>query len=501
MGEEFFTWLDNQVASELSRQEKKGILELLQRIYMGSHIREEGVRQDEDFISQNESHLEILSSSELVKSRKWYGNRVVAPTNRGIGFAKTIIQENLQRNSGVIKSLISSINESLLGFIVNHLLSRTLSLEVSEADIGEYYWDWQEIIFLDKRAKRAKNELLEGLKSLGLSVSVHYYVSTRGKELRELNYVIAPEIRRYLQDEVCFPEISWQIIANLRVAAALCNGYTSDEEYDVFFSFDDEPEIPEKYQLAAASKALMALREKSGLKYHTIDNEGFEIRAVNQESVHRIAKGIVTECVDELLSPEDSKEQNQLTDAQEHLEAGEIPRLIKELVEKKMQLFRACARVHQKSLFRSTPSTEQIVVRLQLLPHNEEGLSVFVNLLHHFLIEASDMVLQFNQSEEREHKLIYNWLGFSIGSERREKYNQAGMFFRELNNLRNYFSHLEHPETVSVACDILEQWTRNAFPYTREEILSAKVRILSLAKSALSSLEHLIQQDYRADVK
>lgn len=62
----------------------------------------------------------------------------------------------------------------------------------------KFIFDWRDTILNDSRTLIARNKILKELKNLGLCVKTHYYVSTIGGELRDLYYVISPEIQEWL---------------------------------------------------------------------------------------------------------------------------------------------------------------------------------------------------------------------------------------------------------------------------------------------------------------
>lgn len=502
MSELFSSWLREEAKPSLSDKKTQNLSSLLIKVYIGSHIRDEGLRQDEDFLVKSNKEIQLLKELELIELQSWYGNKVIALTGKGREFATSLVEEQLSSQEAKIESLLSGSNRPLLGLIIKYYMSKYLSIEVEEIDEkSEYYLDWQDVIFTDKRAQEAKGKLFHGLEELGFSVRVHYYVSTRGSERRGLHYVTAPQTRKKLLDEFDDYSVPWSIAANLSIASGLYSGYKYQGGYEVYFQFDAEPEMPHAIMKQAANDALNQIKQRSDLKYINTDDDGFEIRTATAMTVHQIAETIVGKALDELIKlPSSSQEESEASQSEVLIipETTEIAHLVQEMVDKKVQLFRVCARARKDNVFRSSPATEQIVVKLQLLPDTEDGLATFIEILYMFLIEASSMLLQFNQSEEMEDRLLYNWLGLSIASRRREQYDQVGLFFRDLNKLRNYYSHLENTEGIAIASDILERWIGNPFPITREEVHIAKVRILNKAISALSSLEHMIQHDHRS---
>lgn len=501
MSKDFENWIGNEANSTFSAKEIQNLSLLLEKIYIGSHIRDEGLRQDEEFLSKSSQEIQTLEDLGLVSLQSWYRNKVIVLTNKGSKLASGIVDERLINKAEEIESLLNEDDRPLMGFIIKFYMSKYLSIEVEiDEDIG-YYLEWQEVAFVDERTQIAKNKLFHGLEELGFAVRAHYYVSTRGSEQRGLNYVTAPQIRKRLLDEFEEFSVPWPIAADLVVASVLFSGYKYQGGYEAYFQFNQEPEIPHNILKQATNTALRKVEQRTDLKYYDLDDDGFEIRTTTAMTVHQIASDIVEHAIGELIKLQSGNQKEVDTTQVELLsppEIDELPNLVQEMVDKKLQLFRVCARVKQDYLFRSSPATEQIVVKFQLLPDTEDGMANFVELLHRFLIEASNMLLQFNQSETMEEKLLYNWLELSINQRRREQYDQVGLFFRELNRLRNYYSHLENAEVIAIARDILERWIDNPFPITREEVHLAKVRILNMTISALSSLENMIRQDHRA---
>ncbi|MHA1834337.1 MAG: hypothetical protein ACTSV7_10125, partial [Candidatus Baldrarchaeia archaeon] len=90
--------------------------------------------------------------------------------------------------------VVDSIPLNLLKFLLFDYFATKLTFSCEK----EYFFDWRKPLFEDSRIRIFRDKILIGLEKLGFSVKTYYYVSTGGGRLRDLNYVISPEIQEKL---------------------------------------------------------------------------------------------------------------------------------------------------------------------------------------------------------------------------------------------------------------------------------------------------------------
>ncbi len=179
-------------------------LEVLKKIYIAQHIREEGVLTSE--FRKYSKEIDILKEHDLILEHKWYSHELLLTTEKGKDLASMLVKEKLKEFTDVndfLRKHKIHIPETTLRFLIFDYFSRKLTFPV---DIGDemFIYDWREPIFRDPRIKILRNRILDVLVKENLCVKTFYYVATRGGELRELNYVICPEVQSFLVEGVPF---------------------------------------------------------------------------------------------------------------------------------------------------------------------------------------------------------------------------------------------------------------------------------------------------------
>ena len=174
----------------LSHSEVEKNLQTLKKIYIGQNIRSEGILSS-DF---SESQVKNLLKKDLIRENYWYFKQYLT-TERGAKVAQELLSNELEVKKDDVKTILDSIPKNLLGFLLFEYFAIELRFRVEPS---KFIFDWRDVLLSDSRTLIARNKILKGLENLGLCVKTHHYVSTRGGELRDLYYVISPEIQEWL---------------------------------------------------------------------------------------------------------------------------------------------------------------------------------------------------------------------------------------------------------------------------------------------------------------
>lgn len=162
--------------------------DVLLKIYIGQHIRPEGILQGE--IREKEIVQSLLSKG-LIKENRWYNWYLFLTTDKGTQIASTILKKRLEEKREELEIRLKKIPKRALTFIINksNLVYSTEKPWSEEAE---------DKILSDSRIWILRDMIFTILCEMGFCVETYSYVSTRGGELRELCYVISPEIRSFI---------------------------------------------------------------------------------------------------------------------------------------------------------------------------------------------------------------------------------------------------------------------------------------------------------------
>jgi len=168
--------------------------EVLLKIYIGQNIRPEGILQKD---IQETKEVQYLLSKGLIKENHWYLDQFLT-TEKGSQIASNLIRKRLEEKRRELEIKVREIPKKVISFIIknpgyysNKLLFSTLKLR---------YWSEraEDKILNDSRIWILRDSFFSILQELGLCVKTHFYVSTRGGEIRELCYVLSSEVLNFL---------------------------------------------------------------------------------------------------------------------------------------------------------------------------------------------------------------------------------------------------------------------------------------------------------------
>lgn len=173
------------------------VRDTLLKIYIGQYIRESGVLQFE--FKEERDQIKKLLQEVLITENRWYSLALYITTEKGTIVAKEILKERIRENDKQLQIMLEQIPEKVLGFFIKRFVSNNLSFAAEgPISITPYDEKWENHVLADGRVWVLWRKFFDSLVSVGLCVKAHSYVSTRGGETRELNYVLSPEIKEYL---------------------------------------------------------------------------------------------------------------------------------------------------------------------------------------------------------------------------------------------------------------------------------------------------------------
>ncbi len=169
-------------------------LQTLKKIYIGQNIRSEGILYS-SFINE-EIQVKNLLEKDLIKENHWYRHKLYLTTDRGGQIAKEILYYELEAKKDKLRQILDNIPKNLLKFLLFEYFAKSFRFPLGSPRY--FTFEWRDAILSDSRTIIASNKILSELEKMGFCVRTPYYVSTRGGELREVCYVISPEIQERL---------------------------------------------------------------------------------------------------------------------------------------------------------------------------------------------------------------------------------------------------------------------------------------------------------------
>jgi len=222
--------MDNSNLADLKEELKKGglrdeeaskCIEILKDIYIGMNIRDPGIRR-QDFYKYSHEPIDTLIKQNYIEETGWYSHILYHTTKKGSEIGKTLVTKLIDQNKDKIVRFLSKQPQKVLNFVIqNHVIIKDyekFSYAVYARDLSVLGRnDWVESFIKDDRIHRAWTSVLSQLEALGLCVRTWDYVSTRGGELREKNYVISPEVFAFLVEHCPKEDLNEEEYENCRV--------------------------------------------------------------------------------------------------------------------------------------------------------------------------------------------------------------------------------------------------------------------------------------------
>jgi hypothetical protein len=167
------------------------VQEVLLKVYVGQNINRAGILQSE--IKEKEE-IRTLLSDGLIKENHWYLSQFLT-TDKGSSLGKTLVMKKIEESQSQLQKMLQDLPQKVLGFIVRRYISKKLVYNTQKPRFSDC---WEDRVLVDGRIWILWDKFFASLESAGLCVKTYDYVSTRGGELRDIYYVISPEIQEFL---------------------------------------------------------------------------------------------------------------------------------------------------------------------------------------------------------------------------------------------------------------------------------------------------------------
>jgi len=187
--------------------------EELTRIYIGQNIRKEGILQSQ----VEKERTAVLLSLKLIKESQWYALGLYLTTTEGDKLAKDTLGKKITEAEAHLESRIKDIPKRIVTFLIRRYLAEGLTFPAQRPEFCEFIDSWSKRLVADGQIWLFCDKFFDSLQTMGLCVKTHTYVSTRGGELRELQYVISPEVQEFLKRKFPDVDFSSEEERNLRI--------------------------------------------------------------------------------------------------------------------------------------------------------------------------------------------------------------------------------------------------------------------------------------------
>lgn len=183
-------------------------------VYIAQNIREipstigKGVLEDD--CKRECPDYELLIASRHLRRGTWHRLQVVKTTDLADSIVKSNMKKEIFEHKEEVKRILNKLPSNMLNWLVTEVFTGRecndgLLVQPSEAGYNDYsLWRGEVTHFCllrDKRILELRNEVLDAFVELNLAVKgVHYYVATRGGELREEYYLLAPELLDFIHE-------------------------------------------------------------------------------------------------------------------------------------------------------------------------------------------------------------------------------------------------------------------------------------------------------------
>lgn len=480
-------------ATGLSNEEIDKCLKVLKHIYIGQNIRDEGILQGDFSSFQHE--IDMLLRNNLIKENFWYRHSLYVTTAHGSRAARELVEERIEKYRKDAEGFLRRMPPKLMGFLVHTYFCKKLNYPVSKSHL--LCLDWREPLLDDIRIWSYRDRVLSKLESMGLCARTRSYVSTRGGELREENYVISPEIRRFLVE--LFPGKGL-----VEEEQRMCQIYHLLNRVRRIFDIADLKRLKERYwdEILRAGisedeiKKTIDSMAKDGItsSYYGLlsDKPPFQIKEDTPFSI-----AIRTELIEPVIRTllEEKPKVPTVVFGRREKDA-DIVDLVIRLVEAKFDAFRTASFLGV-DLFHSTPDTERCITRMLRLPTSEGELAEFVKDLHWFLIDRSRNLLKFGGFREGKITNLEQELkrkGHKIPSIERGRFEKAVEIFYDLDILRNkYVAHTKKAEDWEKIGKIFRKLINKPLPRNKEDLEEAQRTIIEEVTEGLDILSNIWQ--------
>jgi len=465
----------NSSMSNLSEKE----LEIALYIYIGQNIRNEGILVQDPFLVKNEKIVKELENRGIIEEFNWYKHSLLRINyNENVNLSR-IIEGKLNENKDILLESLNIIPLNLLSFFIHDYIENKMTFPL---DKDWSYYGWKSLILDNEKIQKYKIKFFNVLIKFGFSVKTKSYVSTRGGELRDDEYVISTEIRDSLRrimikieipnEIILFSTVYDKILREVRYLSGIIEFTIEEDEY-----LGIEMRLLED----AFGKILDKLYENDIIdNYRVVPKHGIIVVGDANKIHNFILNDIDNTIIETLISDKFAYK-----DEEKIIETYDITTLMRELIDKKYKLYQTVVMLYSKEIFTSLIYIERCIIDLMSPKPNQESLRNFVLNLHHILEESSTN--EFLKFRENQKPTLEEWLQIEIPTEADLPYEYAKTFFRNLNKLRNYYSHLADQEKIYKTGQIFLQLIGKYYPEKSDIEKTEKI----LLKQAISALEEI----------
>jgi len=168
---------------------------------------------------------------------------------------------------------------------------------------------------------------------------------------------------------------------------------------------------------------------------------------------------------------------------------------VRAFIDRKFSVYKTAAQFQGKEIFKSLPSIERCVIDLTTPLSGEEGLRKFVNDLHQVLEESSRKeILKFREGD---YTTLEEWLEIEIPPEASSFYEDAKSFFRDLNRLRNFYSHSVNAKGIFESGLIFSRLIGKYSP-EKDDVVKTQVILLQRSIRALDNLQKALEMVWQS---
>lgn len=472
----------NTLEERLNKDEMKVIL----YIYIGQHVREHGILKKDSYLEKMGSVVQSLIDQGIVEERRWYKFDVLGISYRYMTSLREICDKKLQSIRQTLKSDFQSIPEVLYSFFVFEFLTEDISFSVRKP---EWLFDWRYILLDNDTIDKYKRDFFKILIDHGACVKTHSYVSTRGGELRDKEYVITAEIRRFLSKitpRLQFPNslndlaiVYWLIQSQME--------YQTGRTVEISIRDDELMESVNDLDTTKIEFDALLTRLNAANVLHDVNRVpgfGWEFRANRNALLTFIRMDVQDQIVKPLLSEKAKRSKERIKEERDFL------KLVRTLIDRKFSIYKIAAQFAGKEIFKSLPYIERCVIDLTTPLPAKEGLHKFVGDLHQIIEESSAReVLKFREGD---YVSLEDWLEIEIPAKASSLYEDAKSFFRDLNRLRNFYSHSVDAKGIFETGLIFSRLIGKYSP-GKDDITATQVILLERTIRALESLHGVLE--------
>ena len=201
--------------------------EVLLKVYIGQNINRSGILQSE---IKDEEQKQILLSESFIKENHWYLHQFLT-TDKGSTLGETLVKKRIEEKENQLQTKLQDIPQKVLGFFVKRYISKKLVFITQKPRFMD---SWEDSVLTDGRIWLLWDKFFASLESCGLCIKTYDYVSTRGGELRDLCYVISPEMQEFLINRYSVSDFSSNQEETLKLypVLTLANRILTTEDID-----------------------------------------------------------------------------------------------------------------------------------------------------------------------------------------------------------------------------------------------------------------------------